>query len=291
MPIMAARRRPRTMTPAVVVLVALLTSCGSSASTTGEQVGVRSPSLTFAYGSGLTEEVYLPAGTGRVPLVVLVPGGSWTTSDPRGLRGLAAALADAGVAAAPIRVRAATDGVVYPTPVEDVLCAVATAVEHVRAGGLVPGPVAVLGHSSGAHLAALAVLAPDDYDPQCSAPAVAPDALVGLSGPYDISRIPDIAGSLLGSGPDDDPAAWASANPMMRVDARPEVPVLLLHGALDETVPVAFTSQFAQALERAGHPTTVETVPHADHQSIYQAGVAAGRVAGWLRGISAGGRR
>lgn len=73
-------------------------------------------------------------------------------------------------------------------------------------------------------------------------------------------QIPDIAASLLGSSPDDDSVAWASANP----------------------VAPAFTSQFAQALEDAGHRTTVQMVPGADHQTIYQADVVSDRIAPWL---------
>jgi acetyl esterase/lipase len=163
-----------------------------------------------------------------------------------------------------------------------VLCAVATAVERVRARGFTPDPVAVLGHSSGAHLAALAVLAVDDYAPSCDSPTVRPDALIGLSGPYDISQVPDLATALLGTDPDDDPDTWASANPVQRADLRPDVPVLLLHGEADETVPLAFTTQFADALESAGHPITVQIVPGADHLGIFQADAAADRIADWL---------
>jgi acetyl esterase/lipase len=239
-------------------------------------------SFSVEYAPGLTEDVYLPDTRGRVPLVVLVPGGSWTSADPGGLAGLASGLAADGVAAAPTHIRAAQDGVRYPTPVEDVLCAVAAAVATVREKGFTPAPVAVLGHSSGAHLAALAVLAVGDLEPACSSPTVAPDALVGLSGPYDISRLPELATALLGSDPQDDPAGWASANPVLRAGLRPDVPVLLLHGEADTTVPVDFTSQFARALEDAGHPTTVQLVPGADHQSIYTAEVSADAVATWL---------
>jgi acetyl esterase/lipase len=262
-------------------------SCGTSGGPgSGPPSSVPPPSTTVEYLPGLTEDIYLPASnpgsTETVPLVVLVPGGSWTTSDPTGLAGLAAALASAGVAAAPTQIRAAEDKVVYPVPVEDVLCAVAAAADRVRARGFVPGPVAVLGHSSGAHLAALAVLATDDYSPHCGVPAVRPDALVGLSGPYDISRIPDVAVALLGKGPEEDPATWASANPVEQAGRRPDVPVLLLHGEDDDVVPTAFTTQFAEALQEGGHPTTVLMVPGADHQSIYRAGVAAEPVARWL---------
>jgi acetyl esterase/lipase len=159
---------------------------------------------------------------------------------------------------------------------------VAAAVERIDSGRFVADPVVVLGHTSGAHLAALAALAVDDYSPTCGSPVVRPDALVGLSGPYDISQIPDIATALLGTVPDDDPETWTSANPLERADLRADLPVLLLHGQDDTTVAPDFTSQFAQALEDAGHPTTVQMVPGADHESIYQADVAGNRVASWV---------
>ncbi len=160
-----------------------------------------------------------------------------------------------------------------------VLCAVAAAAEGIRSHGFVPGPVAVLGHSSGAQLAALAVLAVDDCSPSCDSPTVRPDALVGLSGPYDISQIPDVVVALPGSSTSNDPEAWSDANPVERADLRPDVPVLLLHGVADDTVPVAFTTRFAEALKVAGHPTTVPIVPRADHQTIYLPDVAGDRVA------------
>ena len=84
------------------------------------------------------------------------------------------------------------------------------------------------------------------------APAVVPDALIGLSGPYDISKVPEAASALMGSDPADDPDAWAEANPVEQAALRPGVPVLLLHGSADDIVAVAFTTQFGEALRNAG---------------------------------------
>lgn len=296
-----AGRRSCGVVTVAVLAAALLASCGGSGSGSGSETpGAASPgtdeSLTVEYAPGLTEDLYLPDqlatephdGRGRVPLVVLVPGGGWATADPTGLAGLASALADAGIAAAPTHLRAEEDGVTYPAPLEDVLCAVATAADRLRSRGFVPDPVAVLGHSSGAHLAALAVLAVDDYSPTCDAPAVEPDALIGLSGPYDISQVPEVASALVGTSPDDDPGSWAAANPVDRADLRPDVPVLLLHGDADETVPVEFTTQFADALEEGGHPTTVEVVPGVDHLGIFEADVAGPPIADWVLSLAGG---
>ncbi|KQW49354.1 hypothetical protein ASC77_11810 [Nocardioides sp. Root1257] len=280
---LGAWSRSGGVTVVVVVLAVATTACGKAAHPTSDPATASAEaSFSIEYSPGQTEDVYLPATKGPAPLVVMVPGGSWVTADPAGFAGLAAHLAAAGVVAAPTTIQAAVDDVVYPVPVEDVLCAVAVAVDQVRARGYRPGPVTVLGHSSGAQLAALAALAADDYTPTCDSPPVAPDALVGLSGPYDISRVPDIAQELLGSSPDDDPETWQAANPVDQAALRPDLPALLLHGEDDDTVPVDFTTQFAQALEDGGHPTTTEIVPGADHDSIYRADVSGDLIAEWL---------
>jgi len=279
----AARGRAYGVVATGILTAALLVACdGATETTANGPSATPEPSFTIEYAPGLTETLYLPETKGPVPLVVMVPGGGWTTADPAGLAGLAADLAGAGVAAAPVEVRAAQDGVVYPAPVEDVLCAVAAAAKAIASRGYVPGPVAVLGHSSGAHLAALAVLAVDDYSPDCRDTLLRPDALIGLSGPYDISQLPDVAGALLGTSPSEDEATWAAANPVKWADLHPEVPVLLLHGEADEIVPPSFTTQFADALEGGRHSTTVQMVPDADHVAIYQAAVVGERIAQWL---------
>ncbi|WP_296603481.1 alpha/beta hydrolase [Nocardioides sp.] len=278
---MTGRRRLSSAAALVLTSALLAAACGSGSS---DQEGAAAPppDATVTYAPDLTADVYLPAQTGRAPMVVLVPGGSWQTADPTGLAGLAAGLADRGVVAATAHIRAAEDDVTYPVPVEDVLCAVSGVATDARTRGFRPTRVVVLGHSSGAHLAALAVLAFDDYDPDCSSPVVEPDGLIGMSGPYDISRRSDLALALLGSEPDEDEATWQAANPVERASLRPDVPVLLMHGEDDELVPVEFTTQFADALEAAGHPTTVDLVPDVDHLGIFAADVAAEPIADWL---------
>lgn len=274
----------------LLLLAAALSGCGSdpatprSAPTAPTTTGTAEP-VTVSYAPGLTEDLYLPDDGGHVPLVVMVPGGGWTTADPSGFAGLAASLAEAGVIAAPTHIRAAEDGVTYPVPVEDILCAVATATAEASDRGFTPDPVAVLGHSSGAHLASLAVLAVDDYSPRCQDPVVEPDALVGLAGPYDISKIAQYSTALFGVGPDEDPAAWEAANPVHRADLRPGVPVLLLHGDADQTVPVSFTTDFAEALEGAEHPTSVSILPGEDHFTIFAPAVSGDAIAQWVSSL------
>ena len=114
----------------------------------------------------------------------------------------------------------------------------------------------LLGHSSGAHLSAVATLDPASVTPRCEDPVVAPDALVGLAGPYDIRNFSDAAANLFAADADD--ATWDAANPVLLADQRPDVPVLLLHGDADELVPTQFSTDFAAALRAGGHHVTLQ---------------------------------
>jgi acetyl esterase/lipase len=239
--------------------------------------------ITEEYLPGLEANVFVPnASEGQAPLVVMVPGGGWRTADPAGFETLARYLADSGVMTITITVRAADDGVVYPTPVEDVLCAVAFGAAWARENGILPEPVLVLGHSSGAHLAAMAVLAVAEYSPSCPFQKIAPDGLIGLSGTYDVSRFPDLAQSLFGVSQGEDPGLWEAGNPLTHAGMRPEVPVLLIHGDVDELVRSAMTNDFGLLLEEGGHAPTIRIVPGADHHEIYTSWASGGLIVDWL---------
>lgn len=272
-------RSARLVALGPLLAVLALLSCGQApeASSAGP--------VSHAYHSGLEAYPHLPDGVDRAPVVVMVPGGGWVSADPSGYRGLADALAASGIVAVPVRIRAAEDGVTYPVPVEDVLCALADGAATAREASIEPTSVVVLGHSSGAHLAALATLAPDAVDARCEDPPVEADAFVGLAGPYDIRDFSDIAEALLGSTPAQDPGAWAAADPVLLADRRPDVPALLLHGDADALVPVSATRSMGEALLAGGHDTTVEIVPGADHDSIYSAEVAGPRIVAWVRSL------
>lgn len=212
----------------------------------------------------------------------MVPGGGWRTADPSGYAGLAASLAEAGMVAVTVEIGAAEDGAIYPAPVDDIHCAVAYASAEAAESGSAPGPIVVLGHSSGAHLAALAALDSQEHPPDCPYPPARADALVGLAGVYDVDRLPALAYRLFAATPEEDPETWAEGNPVLRADLRPELPVLLVHGAFDSLVPVSFSQDFAAALEAGGHDTTLTTIPRADHGEIILAEFSGGVIVDWV---------
>lgn len=221
------------------------------------------------------------SATGSVPLVVLVPGGAWETADPAGLVPLADMLGANGIEAVPVTVRAASDGVVYPVPVEDVVCAAVEARDRIAAEGRTASPLVLYGHSSGAHLASLAALAPDDFATECGNVVV--DGLIGVSGIYDVFEVPDLAVGLFGVTGDENPSIWSEGNPVERAGERPDLPVLLLHGDADPLVPVAFTEEFADALRAGGHLVTVTVLPGADHHLAYRPETSGAIIADWVR--------
>jgi acetyl esterase/lipase len=290
------RHRARRRSPLVVLALAVSGLVSAACSDepergAGSQVAAANPStsaeldtrtVTGEYLAGLAATVHLPVERGRRPLVVMIPGGAWRTADPSGFAGLARHLSAAGFVAMPVEIRAGDDGVRYPVPVHDVLCAAAFGVATARSNGIDPVPVVILGHSSGAHLAALATLAPDDHAGSCPYGSVSPDALVGLAGTYDVERLPELAETLFGQAPADAPDAWEAGNPLNQAGSRPTVPVLLVHGADDELVPTSFTTEFAAALESADHPTTVEMIAGAGHHDVYAAPTTGDVISSWI---------
>jgi acetyl esterase/lipase len=272
----------------VALVIAAASACdrGATENLGSEAEPPRSHLLdTEEYLPGVEADLYLPDRGGAVPVVVMVPGGSWVTADRSGLGPLAERLSSAGMAVVNATYRAAGDGAHFPTPIEDLVCAVDFGVARVAQLGLRPSPVVLLGHSSGAHLAALAALGSAHFRGGCRWPAAAPDALALLAGIYDVSALADVAEPLFGVPPADDPAAWRAGNAFSWTDARASMPVFLAHGAADTLVPVMFTTHFASALEQAGHPIRLDVVPAAGHQDIYAPEVIAAPLEEWIASL------
>ena len=290
---MRSRRPGRAAVTACALL--LLAGCGtgaddegSAAATSGTDGPAAGPSrgeLTAEgeYSPGMAASVDLPQGD-PAAVVVLVPGGGWSSADPTGLAPLATTLSDAGLAVVTITYGTSGTGDHYPTPADDVACGVSYAAAQVP-----DVPVVVLGHSAGAHLAALVGLVPDrGSGDACPSPSHAADAVVGLAGPYDVAATGGLARSLFGVDQVEDPDLWEEGNPVLQAGGRPEVPFLLVHGDADDVVPVEFTSSFGDALEAAGHDVTIRILPAVDHSSVYAATVVGDAVVRWVERVVVG---
>lgn len=148
-------------------------------------------SSEFAYGDGARQryDVYRPVGadgvllTGPLPVVIFVHGGSWETGDKSSYRWMGQGLAAQGfIAVLP------NYGLMperrFPGFVDDAARAVAHARAQLATWGGDTSRVVLMGHSAGAHIAALVAynaryLAAHGLTPRTFS------GFVGLSGPYD----------------------------------------------------------------------------------------------------------
>ena len=127
-------------------------------------------------GKPLAMRVVAPEGNGPFPAVIDLHPGAWNRGDLTDCRDRDEALADAGIVAAAIDFRHAGDG--YPTSLADINYAIRWFKARAGEFGADPDRVGLCGQSSGAHLAMLAAMRPDD-------PRYAAIPLDGASGEYD----------------------------------------------------------------------------------------------------------
>lgn len=181
--------------------------------------------------------------------VVVVHGGFWRASfDREHAAPQAQGLADRGYHVAVVEYRrVGMPGGGWPGTVDDVTAAVAA----VRADPTLPAPTVLLGHSAGGHLVTLAASQPW---------ALGLRGAVSLAGCVDLVRGVELGmgdgavADFLGAPPATDASdPLAAADPAMLT---PAVPVVLVHGTADETVPLEVSRSYAAKVASA-------TTPHA----------------------------
>lgn len=96
--------------------------------------------------------------------------------------------------------------------------------------------------------------------------------VVDLAGDVDLAaytRPPalDEVVALLGGTPEDVPERYREASPLSWIDER-TAPFLVVHGALDDVVPVAQSRRLVSALRAAGVEAEYTELPHAGHGDL-----------------------
>jgi acetyl esterase/lipase len=216
--------------------------------------------VTYSYGPDRSQraDLYLPRGPGPHPVMILIHGGSWTARYGRiVMRGVAGDLVKRGWAVWNIEYRRVGNGGGWPATFADV----AAAIDYL-AGVAAPldlERVSVLGHSAGGHLALwaagrelLPAGAPGRID---GAPRVPLERVIAQAAVCDLADAyrrwhGGAVQALMSAAPDDAPERYASADPMQLLP--PGMPVLLVHGTLDETVSVKLSRGYERAARAAG---------------------------------------
>lgn len=235
------------------------------------------------YLPGLAVNVHAPAGTGDRPLIVLVHGGGWYAGDLDAMGLLADGLAERGAVVFNATYRRAAQGGMFPGPVDDVACAVAHAAA--TAGRFTTSRQApvLIGHSAGAHLAALVTMAPPGtFGASCPEGVPAVGGFVGLAGPYNTDLLAFLLEPWFGANLSEDPDLWARGNPLTYAEEAPDVPYLLIHGEADQLIPLAFTTELRDALAGAGRNVRFELIARAGHGEVNDPRVVGDLIEGFV---------
>lgn len=205
-------------------------------------------------------DVYVPdkpAGT-PAPLVVFWHGGRWSSGDKGEYRFVGSALAELGYATMIANYRR------YPQVkmagfMDDAARAALWAAEHAADFRADPRQLHLMGHSAGAHMAALLALDVRYFAALGrAAPRIA--GMIGLSGPYDFLplREADVQDMF---GP---PELYPQSQPINFV-RRDAPPMLLIHGSRDGLVSPWNSRNLAGALEALGVPVTLKLYAEIAH--------------------------
>jgi acetyl esterase/lipase len=207
-----------------------------------------------------------PAGAARPPLAVYVHGGAWRAGSPMRVRAKPQWFREAGWVFASVGYRLLPDA-----PVEEQARDVAAGLHALRADaerlGFDPDRILLMGHSAGAHLAAL--VASDQRWLGADAAAVRGVILLDGAG-YDVANEYTLRGALArklyGDAFGDDPVRQRELSPISHVDAR-DPPDWLIVFAESRRDARKQARDFGDALQRVG--LRVERVPDpGDHLEI-----------------------
>lgn len=225
-----------------------------------------------------TFDLYVPPGKSPLPLVFWIHGGGWHGGDKleSGIH-LALKFLPKGLALASTNYRLTADSQ-FPAQIEDCNAALAYLRHHAGSFRIDPDRVGTLGHSAGAHLAALIACAGNEKRfSSVQQASLRVQACVCWAIPADLDR--DRGKWPLTSMMHNPASAplWGffpnkcyngefarMASPASYVHA--EVPpVLIVHGQQDELVPPGQAVAFAESLKKAGVPVTLQLVSNRGH--------------------------
>ncbi|MFH8606656.1 alpha/beta hydrolase fold domain-containing protein [Streptomyces sp. NPDC018029] len=219
-------------------------------------------------------DLWLPGtapAAGPAPLVLFVHGGAWLQGrrDDMGMRtrhwspGPFARIAAAGLAVACVDYRLSGEAG-FPGPLDDLRDALRWLTLRGAELGVDAGRTVVWGESAGGHLASLLALTHEEGAIAGAVIWYGPSDLTAPRGHFTPEDPATPEALLLGAAPATVPERARGASPLSRV--RPGAPpFLLVHGDADTMVDHSHSASLAAALERAGAPAELWTVPGADH--------------------------
>jgi acetyl esterase/lipase len=205
-------------------------------------------------------DVYVPHAHDATPLPVIVffYGGAWQGGNRAEYLFMAQALASQGFVVVVPDYRVYPEAK-YPVFVEDGALAVAWVVRNIATHGGDPNRVVLMGHSAGAHIAAMLAYNRRFLDANARN---AIKGFVGLAGPYDFKPSEAVIETILGAEGGSElamPAHWVRGG---------EPPSLLLTGDEDTRVEPGNTDRLARRLHAVGSPVEVRHYTSLNHSTL-----------------------
>ncbi|MDO4291050.1 MAG: alpha/beta hydrolase [Eggerthellaceae bacterium] len=243
--------------------------------------------------SGVTSlhlDLLVPSGDDDKPLVVFIPGGGFTGSNPQGSIVQRMALAQAGYVVASVQHRV-VPGARFPQPLEDVKAAVRWLRANAATYHIDKERVAAMGNSSGGYFATMLGVTGDiaEFDTGDNlSESSAVSAVIDLYGVSDLTIIgagldPEIEqghdspatteamlingtafGGNKGASAFDTPETAAEASPFTYIDGT-DPAFLIFHGDKDTLVSPVASAALAEELRAANVPVDRYTISGASH--------------------------
>lgn len=241
-----------------------LSAASAAAAADAAEQGVRRlAALPYAERDGepLLADVYLPAGEGPFPAVMMIHGGAWLAGSRWEMYWHARTVARAGYAVVSIDYRLAP-GSQYPAQIDDCRAAWRWMQERAEDWNLDRDRMAVYGYSAGAHLACLVGLAPEQ-----GAQVARPRAIVAGGAPCDFGWISPRSRALayfLGGSREQRPETYRQASPVNHASAD-DPPVFLYHGNFDRLVPLVSPRRLQTRLREMGVRCDLDIRPGLGH--------------------------
>lgn len=233
-----------------------------------------SPNITYlkANNVDLKLDVYRPAAAeGPLPTFIYMHGGGWVGGNKEGNILRLLPFIESGWAVVNVQYRLGNVSLA-PAAVEDCLCALRWVIRNAEEYGFDSSRIVVSGNSAGGHLALTTGMLPASagLDRQC--PGNEPLQVAAIVNWYGITDVADLlegdnmktyAVQWMGSLPDRHEIA-ERVSPLNYV-RRGLPPIITIHGDADPTVPYMHATRLQSALNEAGVPNQLVTIPDGLH--------------------------
>lgn len=234
---------------------------------------VVTPNITYLTANNYAAklDVYRPRGANApVPVLVYIHGGGWVAGTKEAAMLNIMPYLEMGWAVVNVEYRMGPVSLA-PAAVEDCLCALKWVIRNAKANQFDIDKIVVTGHSAGGHLSLTTGMMGDtDLHREC--PGNEKLKVAAIVNWYGITDVVDLldgpnqksyAVQWLGSMPDRNAIA-KRVSPLEYV-RKDMPPVITIHGDADPTVPYQHGVRLHQALEKAGVPNQLLTVPGGKH--------------------------